>query len=278
MERVWLNRRWLLEGWDGGPARRMSEGQAEARWEALASGFGWAIQLAARRAVGLAEAMRVEEETRDGGVAEGDMAAVDEVLERRRVGSGYEALVAWAGQDPMTGKAWPNSWVPEAWLSADLRRKRVRLPVKRESAEERRRRVAEERQLEARRRGVEEARRRGAMAERDLRAHSRGARRQGASHAVGPRARVRKWGRQEVGWQRWPRGLSTEEPAGKEWRGGGVSKGDIPKAARDGGGGGGYVGAAEVAGGDIRRRSRRLFNGDRVGRRAARFDGEPALR
>ena len=35
-----------------------------------------------------------------GGELEEDMVAVDEVLERRRVQGGYEALVAWAGQDP----------------------------------------------------------------------------------------------------------------------------------------------------------------------------------
>ena len=69
------------KGWDGSPARRITEGQAEARWEALAGGFGWAVQLAAWRAVGLAEAMRVEEEARGGGELEEGMAAVDEVLE-----------------------------------------------------------------------------------------------------------------------------------------------------------------------------------------------------
>ena len=41
--------------------------------------------------------------------------------------------------------------------------------AKRESAEERPCRLVKERQLEARRRGVEEARRRGALAERDIR-------------------------------------------------------------------------------------------------------------
>ena len=85
------------------------------------------------RAEGLAEAMRAEEEGQeDCWMGEG-MAAVDKILERWRVSGGYEARVAWTGTDPETGEAWPHSCVPEAWLSADLRRKRVRLPTRRES-------------------------------------------------------------------------------------------------------------------------------------------------
>ena len=150
---------------------------------------------------GIAEAMRVEDEEEgqeDCGMGEG-MAAVDEILERRRVSGGYEARVAWAGTDPETGEAWPHSWVPEAWLSADLRRKRVRLPTRRESMEERRVRRVKEQQLAARRKRVEEARRLGKMAERDRRASDRGAKTHGARN-VGPRARVRKG--LVVGWQR----------------------------------------------------------------------------
>ena len=45
----------------------------------------------------------------------------------------------------------------------------------------------------------------------------------------------------------------------------GSPEGDVRKAARDGGGGGGREGVAEVAGGDVRRRSRRLFDGNRGG-------------
>mmetsp|Transcript_33424 Transcript_33424/g.75584 ORF Transcript_33424/g.75584 Transcript_33424/m.75584 type:complete len:118 (-) Transcript_33424:3016-3369(-) len=104
-ERVQHNRRWLLEGWEGGPGKRLTEGQAEARWEALAAGFGWAVQLAGRRAEGLADARRVEEEGHEGPGTEEDMAAVEEVLERRRARGGYETLVAWAGTDPKTGEA-----------------------------------------------------------------------------------------------------------------------------------------------------------------------------
>ena len=138
-------------------------------------------QLAGRRAEGLADARRVEEEGHEGPGTEEDMAAVEEVLERRRARGGYEALVAWAGTDPETGEAWPQSWVPEAWLSADLRRKRVRLPARRESVEERRSRLVEDQQRVARRKRVEEARRLGEVAGRDRRASNRGA-----------RARVRK--------------------------------------------------------------------------------------
>ena len=173
----------------------MTEGQAEARWEALAAGFGWAVQLAGQRAEGLAEAMRVEEEGREEFGTGEDVAAVDEILERRRVRGGYEALVAWAGMDPETGEAWPHSWVPEAWLSADLRRKRVRLPARRESVEERRARRVEEQQRAARRARVEEARRFGEMAERDRRASNRQGRELGFERAW-------RWGRQEEGWQR----------------------------------------------------------------------------
>ena len=152
-----------------------------------------------RRAEGLAEAMRAEEEGQeDCWIWEG-MAAVDKILERRRVSGGYEARVAWTGTDPETGEAWPHSWVPEAWLSADLRRKRVRLPTRRESMEERRVRRVKEQQLAARRKRVEEARRLGKLAERDRRASDRGAKTHGARN-VGPRARVRKG--LVVGWQR----------------------------------------------------------------------------
>ena len=105
---------------------------------------------------------------------------------------------------------------------------------------------------------MEEARRLGEVAGRDRRASNREA-----------RARVRK-------------GVVVGSP------GGGVAKaakrnsprksvrvrsgvavgspeGDVRKAARDGGGGGSRVGAAEVVGCDVRRRSRRLFDGSRGG-------------
>ena len=211
MERVQHNWRWLLEGWEGGPARRMTEGQVEARWEALAAGFGWAVQLAVRRAEGLAEAMRVEEEGQEDGELGEGMAAVDEIWERRRVRGGYEARVAWVGTDPETGEAWPHSWVSEAWLSADLQRKRVRLPARRVSVEERSVRGVEEQQLAARKKRVEEARRLREMAERDRRASDRGARTHGARGVGLGFERAWWWGRQEEGWQRLRRGA----PLGK---------------------------------------------------------------
>ena len=186
------------------------------------------------------------------------MAAVEEVLERRRTRGGYEALVAWAETDPETGEAWPRSWVPEAWLSADLRRKRVRRPARRESVEERRARRVGEQQRVARRKRVEEARRLGETAERDRRASSRGARDRvrkgvvvGSPGGGVAKAMKRNSPRKSL---RVRSGVAVGSP-----------EGDVRKVARDGGGGGSREGAAEVAGGDVRRCSRRLFDGSRGG-------------
>ena len=92
-------------------AARMTEGQAEARWEALPARFDWTVKAAEdRAAAGEAEVGLVVEEARESGQAvredgavegvwEVGMSAVAEVKERRTGPGGVEVLVAWEGVD-----------------------------------------------------------------------------------------------------------------------------------------------------------------------------------
>ena len=59
-------------------------------------------------------------------VREVGMSAVAELKDRRKGPAGVEFLVAWEGVDAATGLGWPDSWILEAWLSGDLRRRRRR--------------------------------------------------------------------------------------------------------------------------------------------------------
>ena len=47
---------------------------------------------------------------------------MEAVLDWRGSGRGREALVQWRGFDVEGGQGWEPSWVPRAWLTADLRR------------------------------------------------------------------------------------------------------------------------------------------------------------
>ena len=48
--------------------------------------------------------------------------AVEQVVEWRGGARDREARIRWCGFDPETGEPWEDSWVPRAFLSADLRR------------------------------------------------------------------------------------------------------------------------------------------------------------
>ena len=194
--RVRLMLRWLSRAYatqvDGVAfAARMTEGQAEARWEALPARFGWAVKAAEDRAAeGEVEWGIVEEEAQGtgqtvgedgavGGVREVGMSAVAEVKDRRKGPAGVEVLVAWVGVDAATGLGWPDSWIPEAWLSGDLRRRQRRGrrtgPTNEDRKAERRAREAEARAAEARLAALQAARRRAADKARLDRAGARSA-------------------------------------------------------------------------------------------------------
>ena len=112
--------------------------------------------------------------------------------DRRKGPAGVEVLVAWKGVDAATGPGWLDSWIPEAWLSGDLRRRRRRGrragPTTEDRRAERRAREVEARAAEARLAAVQAARRQAAGRARSDRAGARGA---GAS--TGPVGEESDW-------------------------------------------------------------------------------------
>ena len=105
----WLSRAYATQVGGVAVAARMTEGQAEARWEALPARFDWTVKAAEdRAAAGEAEVGLVGEEARESGQAvredgavegvwEMGMSAVAEVKERRTGPGEVEVLVAWEG-------------------------------------------------------------------------------------------------------------------------------------------------------------------------------------
>ena len=110
VERVRLMLRWLSRAYatqvDGVAfASRMTEGQAEARWEALPARFGWVVKAAEDRAAeGEVERGIVEEEAQGTGQTVGEDGAVGGV---REVGMSAVAEV----KDRLGWKFWSHGWV-----------------------------------------------------------------------------------------------------------------------------------------------------------------------
>ena len=307
----WLSRAYATQVGGVAFAARMTEGQAEARWEALPARFDWTVKAAEdRAAAGEAEVGLVGEEARESGQAvredgavegvwEVGMSAVAEVKERRTGPGGVEVLVAWEGVDAATGLGWPDSWIPEAWLSGDLRRRQRRRrragPTKEVKKAEKRAREAEERAAKARLEAVQAARRRAAGTARSERAGARrgsapselgdvasggdaasagGGDTEGAPAGIQGRARVRSGvavGSPKGSVRKTRKRGSPSKPAGaSRVRGGaavGSPTGGLRKTAKDGEGESDRSPnrGADVASVVQRLRSRRLFNGGRDG-------------